>query len=91
MWKVLGGVVAGAVLAQWVVPAILKRPTPTSTQRGGADDGLPEIHRITGDALNTFEKLRPFLWQLHVDSADGSLTVADYLRAGRQLQQSNII
>lgn len=90
MFKVLGGVAVGYVLAQWIVPALLKRPSPTATTTE-PESGELGIHRITGDVISAFDQIKPFLWQLHVDSADGSLSAADYIRAARQLGRSGVI
>jgi len=90
VWKTLAGVAVGYALAQWVVPALLKKPSPTDTAAEQASGELG-IYRITGDMINAFDQIKPFLWQLHQDSADGDLSVADYMRAARQLQRSGVI
>lgn len=90
MFRFLLGAGAGFVLATWVIPALRGTPKPGELPEV-VEGEPPSIHRITGDMINAFDEIKPLLYQIHVDSADGSMSVQDWTRAARQLQISGVI
>lgn len=85
--KLIAVAVVSGLVGYYGIPAITRRGGFKVRPLVEEERDAPPIHRITGDLLNACEQLRPMLYQMQVDSADGELSAQDLWRAYSQFRR----